>query len=188
MASYDVVLFAQGIELLYVEWYCRSYLRSAPPLSPTSPPPPPKKNTTMPHKTSLLPLSLPPSLPHTEVVDIAFGSGPHLLALTSRGELYSWGHNGYGQLGLGIGITSSAGAFPQKVVGGGLGGVRVTKVACGGHHTLVLSDSGEVSVCVCVWVPTPMLREVVSPPAIEFAFLHFVCVYVSATYMVLFYY
>ena len=83
-----------------------------------------------------------------EVVDLAFGSGPHVLALTALGELYSWGHNGYGQLGLGIGITSSMGTLPQRVVSGGLGGVRVTKVACGGHHTLVLSESGEVSVCV----------------------------------------
>ena len=35
------------------------------------------------------------------VVGFAYGSGPHVLAYTQSGELYSWGHNGYCQLGNG---------------------------------------------------------------------------------------
>ena len=33
------------------------------------------------------------------VVSLAYGSGPHVLALTYTGEVYAWGHNTYGQLG-----------------------------------------------------------------------------------------
>lgn len=36
-----------------------------------------------------------------KIVDIAFGSGPHVLAVSKNGEMYSWGHNGYCQLGNG---------------------------------------------------------------------------------------
>lgn len=34
-----------------------------------------------------------------EIISFAFGSGPHVLALTRTGEVYSWGHNAFGQLG-----------------------------------------------------------------------------------------
>ncbi len=33
------------------------------------------------------------------IESFAFGTGPHVLALTRTGEVYAWGHNGYGQLG-----------------------------------------------------------------------------------------
>ena len=83
---------------------------------------------------------------------LTFGSGPHVLALTAQGELYSWGHNGYGQLGLGASpFTTGQGSFPQRI-NGGLLGVQIASVACGGHHTLALSVEGEVCVCVCVCV------------------------------------
>ena len=32
------------------------------------------------------------------VVGFAYGSGPHVLAYTQSGDLYSWGHNGYSQV------------------------------------------------------------------------------------------
>jgi alpha-tubulin suppressor-like RCC1 family protein len=35
------------------------------------------------------------------VAGFAYGSGPHVLAFTESGDLYSWGHNGYCQLGNG---------------------------------------------------------------------------------------
>lgn len=41
------------------------------------------------------------SLCQKNIIDLAYGSGPHVLALTKTGEVYSWGHNGYCQLGNG---------------------------------------------------------------------------------------
>ena len=46
------------------------------------------------------------------VVGFAYGSGPHVLAYTQSGELYSWGHNGYCQLGNG---TTNQGKTPQNM-------------------------------------------------------------------------
>ncbi len=78
------------------------------------------------------------------VVDITYGSGPHVVAMAASGELYSWGHDSYGQLGLGVVINTSQGTVPRLITGE-LEGVRVTQVACGGHHTLALTAQGQVS-------------------------------------------
>ena len=65
------------------------------------------------------------------------------MVVTSDGRLFSWGHNGYGQLGQGLAVTNGHVSFPIKIEGP-LDGVPVTKVACGGHHTLALSREGNV--------------------------------------------
>ena len=61
------------------------------------------------------------------------------------GEVYSWGHNGYCQLGNG---GSTQGVLPTLVCTN-LQGKRVSKVACGSHHSLALTLEGEVSICYC---------------------------------------
>ena len=48
--------------------------------------------------STLLPKRVEP-LCYKGVSGFAYGSGPHVLAFTQAGELYSWGHNGYSQLG-----------------------------------------------------------------------------------------
>lgn len=80
------------------------------------------------------------ALCETGVKTFAYGSGPHVLALTRAGEVYSWGHNGYFELGNG---TSNQGLTPT-VVGLHPGGKIVIDVACGSHHSLALTDEGEV--------------------------------------------
>ena len=75
-----------------------------------------------------------------EACQFAFGSGPHVLALTSKGKMFSWGHNGYCQLGLG---STNQGIHPAPVTAG-LGESRIVQVACGSHHSLALSSEGEV--------------------------------------------
>ena len=77
------------------------------------------------------------------VADIAFGSGLHVVALTTAGDVYSWGNNSYGQLGLSSVTTSDPVPHPHHIVGP-LGGQRVVKVACGGHHTLAVVEDGSV--------------------------------------------
>lgn len=69
----------------------------------------------------------------------------------SDGELFAWGHNGYSQLGNG---TTNQGVAPV-LVSPNLLNRKVTEVACGSHHSMALTDSGEVSV-------TPAQRRFVS--------------------------
>ncbi|XP_063743420.1 RCC1 and BTB domain-containing protein 1-like isoform X4 [Eleginops maclovinus] len=71
---------------------------------------------------------------------MSYGSGPHILLATEDGELFAWGHNGYSQLGNG---TTNQGVAPV-LVSANLLNKKVTEVACGSHHSMALTDSGEV--------------------------------------------
>ena len=64
----------------------------------------------------------------------------HNLALTSTGEIYTWGLNDYGQLGLGHTASVTA---PQRIIEG-LEGVAIADISAGGWHSGVLSSEGEV--------------------------------------------
>ncbi|KAL4527306.1 hypothetical protein Ndes2526B_g08991 [Nannochloris sp. 'desiccata'] len=80
-----------------------------------------------------------------EIVDrggfVAIACGAfHNLALTATGEIYSFGLNDYGQLGLGHTASVTA---PQRIVDG-LEGVTVAEISCGGWHSACVSTSGEV--------------------------------------------
>ncbi|CAN9497541.1 unnamed protein product [Ophioblennius macclurei] len=75
-----------------------------------------------------------------KVVSLSYGSGPHVLLATEDGELFAWGHNGYSQLGNG---TTNQGVAPL-LVSANLLNKKVTEVACGSHHSMALTDSGEV--------------------------------------------
>lgn len=71
------------------------------------------------------------------VVQIACGL-EHAIALTNNGELYTWGSNSDGQLGLGQDVKSS---IKPKLVSS-LVTVPIAFIACGGHHSIVVSKSG----------------------------------------------
>ena len=74
------------------------------------------------------------------IVQIAAGSD-YSFALTSAGQLYGWGDNFYGQLGIG---TSGAGtAVPRPASSPGEHG-SVTQVAAGGGQTLVVTSTGQL--------------------------------------------
>lgn len=103
-----------------------------------------------------------------KIVSLSYGSGPHILLATegthkkpndhlhswskprrrmtdrslcgSDGELFAWGHNGYSQLGNG---TTNQGVAPVLVSANMLN-KKVVEVACGSHHSMALTDSGEV--------------------------------------------
>ena len=78
-------------------------------------------------------------LSQKKVIDFAYGTGPHVLAITESGDLYTWGHNGYSQLGH---AGSTQPVLPTRV--SGLTGIKITQIACGSHHSLVLNGDGEV--------------------------------------------
>lgn len=75
------------------------------------------------------------------IESFAYGSGPHVLAITKDGELYSWGHNGYCQLGNG---GTNQGLSPGLISSNFIGR-KVIEVACGSHHSMALTSEGEVS-------------------------------------------
>ncbi|XP_063237913.1 probable E3 ubiquitin-protein ligase HERC4 [Bacillus rossius redtenbacheri] len=72
------------------------------------------------------------------VVQVACGLN-HSLALTNKGELFAWGCNRYGQLGLN---SSSSETRPRLVKA--LAGVPLALVACGSNHSFAVSKSGAV--------------------------------------------
>lgn len=78
---------------------------------------------------------------YLDISSISAGNGPHVLALTRNGDIYSWGHNGYGQLGHGD--TSIHTRIPG-IIGSTLSGVPIGEVACGAYHSMALSKNGKV--------------------------------------------
>lgn len=74
------------------------------------------------------------------VIGFAYGSGPHVICYTSLGEVYAWGHNAYCELANG---TTTQSSTPMKVEVG-LSTKVVVEVACGSHHSVVLTNEGEV--------------------------------------------
>lgn len=61
------------------------------------------------------------------------------LALTSEGQVWSWGGNSNFELGRG---TSGSDWRPRPIPG--LEGVRIVQIATGGFHSLALTDDGKV--------------------------------------------
>lgn len=69
-------------------------------------------------------------------------SGLHTLALTSSGDVLSWGHNAQGQLGDGTQTNR-----PAPIVvdfGAHLGDSSVTSIVAGTNHSLALTDDGRI--------------------------------------------
>lgn len=79
-----------------------------------------------------------PAMAGKTVVSVACGD-THTLVATDTGELWSFGRNQNGQLGLGS-IQDSL--SPQLVAA--LQGKRVMRVACGAEHSCCVTDAGEV--------------------------------------------
>uniref|UniRef100_A0A9J7ZLE9 RCC1 and BTB domain containing protein 2 n=3 Tax=Cyprinus carpio TaxID=7962 RepID=A0A9J7ZLE9_CYPCA len=78
-----------------------------------------------------------------KIVSLSYGTGPHICIVSPvsvDGEVYSWGHNGYSQLGNG---TTNHGLTPA-LVSTNLISKKVKEVACGSHHTIALTTEGEV--------------------------------------------
>ncbi|XP_071455632.1 probable E3 ubiquitin-protein ligase HERC4 [Hetaerina americana] len=79
------------------------------------------------------------SLAAVNIVQLASGIA-HTLAIANNGDLYSWGSNTYGQLG--IGTVGEDVSKPQLVKS--LAGIPLAFIACGGFHSFAVSKSGTV--------------------------------------------
>ncbi|XP_071973647.1 probable E3 ubiquitin-protein ligase HERC3 isoform X2 [Engystomops pustulosus] len=73
------------------------------------------------------------------VLQVSCGN-QHCLALSDDGQLFTWGQNNHGQLGLGHGFTQQS--SPQRVKS--LEGIPLAQVTAGGYHSFALSLSGAV--------------------------------------------
>ncbi|XP_046991008.1 RCC1 and BTB domain-containing protein 1-like isoform X1 [Schistocerca americana] len=91
------------------------------------------------HDSTLFPKKV-KALCHKRVEGFAYGSGPHVLAYTADGLVFSWGHNGYCEVGDG----TSCQRLKPTVIDMALEGKHVVAVAAGSHHSLTLTDDGEI--------------------------------------------
>ncbi|GCB72634.1 hypothetical protein scyTo_0006394 [Scyliorhinus torazame] len=74
-----------------------------------------------------------------KIIQVACGNN-HSLALSKDGELFAWGQNTYGQLG--IDTKGASQPVPQCVTS--LTGMPVAQITAGGEHSFALSLSGAV--------------------------------------------
>jgi len=72
----------------------------------------------------------------SNVVQVVSGQD-HCMALTTNGQVWSWGYNGQGQLGNGTTITTN-----RPILVSSLSNVR--QVACGFYHSMALLTNGTI--------------------------------------------
>lgn len=72
-------------------------------------------------------------------VDAVACGGFFTLALTEQGQLWSWGANSNYELGRG----NKVGGWQPKAIPS-LENVRIVQIACGGYHSLALTEDGKV--------------------------------------------
>ncbi|XP_074886416.1 putative E3 ubiquitin-protein ligase HERC3 isoform X1 [Buteo buteo] len=78
-------------------------------------------------------------LGNRDIVQIACGD-QHAIALSRGGQLFTWGHNTHGQLGVG----SQSALIPQPQLVERLQGISLAQIAAGGAHSAAVSLSGAV--------------------------------------------
>ena len=78
----------------------------------------------------------------TNITDVSLG-GDHVCALSTAGNVYCWGYNGYGQLGDN---TTTNRPTPILVKGSGGSGTlsNIVSISAGYHHTCAVNSSGNV--------------------------------------------
>lgn len=84
----------------------------------------------------------------SNIISVDAGLGSFCCALTADGYVLSWGHNFYGELGIGASCPGICEAFTPDTVLGGETGTKflehVTAISVGQTHAYALLESGEV--------------------------------------------
>jgi alpha-tubulin suppressor-like RCC1 family protein len=78
-----------------------------------------------------------------KIVSLA-GRGQHFIAITSLNEVYSWGDNSDGQLG--VGVSKDTMCFEPQLLKN-FRSLRIKQAACGSNFSAFLLDSGEIYMC-----------------------------------------
>ncbi|GEP44869.1 hypothetical protein BGE01nite_41600 [Brevifollis gellanilyticus] len=86
------------------------------------------------------PVDITKSFTSARIIRLAAGSH-HNLALDSDGQLWAWGSNTHGQLGLG---DTPRQAKPVKISAASFNGARIIGIACSSHSSFAVSESGVV--------------------------------------------
>ncbi|XP_076904761.1 ultraviolet-B receptor UVR8-like [Bidens hawaiensis] len=79
--------------------------------------------------------------PGVKISTVAAG-GRHTLALSDIGQVWGWGYGGEGQLGLGSRIRMVSSPRYIPCIATSTPGTYVTRIACGGRHSAVITDAG----------------------------------------------
>lgn len=80
-----------------------------------------------------------------KIIKISCGSG-HTAALSDAGEVFSWGLNQFGALGLGRIVDHSLSA-PSRIPYFVENGIRIVDVSCGSRHTGFVAEHGALYMC-----------------------------------------
>lgn len=72
------------------------------------------------------------------IIEICSGDG-HTLALTSNGDVYAWGINEMGQVGVG-----NEELYPTPIKLNGFDGQKIISISCGFLHSMALTEDGNV--------------------------------------------
>lgn len=99
------------------------------------------------------------ALKDVRITQVALG-GWHCLALSKEGQVYAWGGNEYLQCGIDEGYRDVL--LPTMCVPN----LRVRQVACGGMHSLALTEDGQVWVWGEPWGDFSMVLERAPRPVV----------------------
>ena len=83
---------------------------------------------------------VPNFLPTNEKLRSVSAGAAHALALTESGEVYAWGRNNYGQLGIGNKTDRDV----PTLVSGAWNGNKIISIAAGDNHSLAMDDAFNV--------------------------------------------
>jgi alpha-tubulin suppressor-like RCC1 family protein len=81
------------------------------------------------------------SFPANSTFSAIAAGGAHSLAISSKGDLYSWGRGGQGQLGTGNNDDTSS---PVAVSTESFSGSTFSAIAAGGFHSIALTSDGKL--------------------------------------------
>ena len=92
---------------------------------------------------------------HAHVMDTNSNDYGSAYAVDIDGNLYSWGYNGYGQLGDG---TNNGNYYAKRVPASVFNNEKILYVTCSGYrytHVMVITESGKCWACLLYTSPSP---------------------------------